>query len=117
MEVPFISSGALSRAHYVLVRKVELAKSTQQADNYLLEEVDALRDRLSRPGFTSVGPAPFPAREALLNVPDRLGTMSRVPHHLAVLFHEYHSWTSSWRAGIRTPACRESGRGWFLHRG
>ena len=61
MEVPFISSGALSRAHYVLVRKVELAQSIQQADDYLLEEVAALRDRLSRPGFTSVGPASFPA--------------------------------------------------------
>ncbi|KAI0282501.1 armadillo-type protein [Russula aff. rugulosa BPL654] len=53
MEVPFISSGASSRAHYVLVRKVELAQSTQQADDYLLEEVVALRDRLSRPGFSS----------------------------------------------------------------
>lgn len=62
MEVPFISSGALSRAHYVLVRKVELAQSTQQADDYLLEEVVALRDRLSRPGFSSVGPVPFSAR-------------------------------------------------------
>ena len=62
MEVPFITSGALSRAHYVLVRKVELAQTTQQADDYLIEEVDALRDRLSRPGFSSVGPAPFPAR-------------------------------------------------------
>lgn len=62
MEVPFISSGASSRAHYVLVRKVELAQTTQQADDYLLEEVIALRDRLSRPGFSSVGPAPSPAR-------------------------------------------------------
>lgn len=62
MEVPFISSGASSRAHYVLVRKVELAQTTQQADDYLLEEVVALRDRLSRPGFSSVGPTPFPAR-------------------------------------------------------
>jgi AP-4 complex subunit epsilon-1 len=56
MEVPFISSGALSRAHYALVRKVELAQTAQQADHYLLEEVVALRDRLSRPGFSSVGP-------------------------------------------------------------
>jgi len=56
MDVPFISSGALSRAHYVLVRKVELAQTPQQADDYLLEEVIALRDRLSRPGFSSVGP-------------------------------------------------------------
>ena len=54
MEVPFISSGALSRAHYALVCKVELAQTPQQADDYLLEEVIALRDRLSRPGFFSV---------------------------------------------------------------
>lgn len=61
MDVPFISSGALSRAHYVLVRKVELAQTPQQADDYLLEEVIALRDRLSRPGFSSVGPTrPLP---------------------------------------------------------
>ncbi|KAI0255354.1 armadillo-type protein [Lactifluus subvellereus] len=53
MEVTFISSGALSRAHYTLVRKVELAQTAQQADDYLLEEVVALRDRLSRPGFSS----------------------------------------------------------------
>lgn len=60
MDVPFISSGALSRAHYALVRKVELAQTPQQADDYLFEEVIALRDRLSRPGFSSVGPTrPF----------------------------------------------------------
>ncbi|KAI9508829.1 ARM repeat-containing protein [Russula earlei] len=53
MEVPFISSGALSRAHYIIVRKVELAQTAQQADDYFLEEVAALRDRLSRPGFSS----------------------------------------------------------------
>ena len=104
MEVPFISSGASSRAHYVLVRKVELAQTTQQADDYLFEEVITLRDRLSRPGFSSVGPALFSRGKLSLNVPDRLGTVSRVPHHLAVLLHEYSSWTSSRRTGIRTPA-------------
>ncbi len=62
MEVPFISSGALSRAHYALVRKVELAQTPQQADDHLLDEVVALRDRLSRPGFSSVGTTrSFPA--------------------------------------------------------
>jgi AP-4 complex subunit epsilon-1 len=59
MEVPFISSGALSRAHYALVRRVELAQTAQQADDYLLEEVVAVRDRLSRPGFSSVGRGRF----------------------------------------------------------
>jgi AP-4 complex subunit epsilon-1 len=66
MEVPFISSGALSRAHYALVRKVELAQTPQQADDYLLEEVIALRDRLSRPGFSSVcTPRPLPVKLSL----------------------------------------------------
>ena len=73
MEVPFISSGALSRAHYALVCKVELAQTPQQADDYLLEEVVTLRDRLSRPGFSSVGPTrPFTPKPAL-NIQDRLG--------------------------------------------
>ncbi|KAI0285247.1 armadillo-type protein [Russula brevipes] len=53
MQVPFISSGALSRAHYALVRKVELAQTAQQADDHLLDEVAAIRARLSRPGFSS----------------------------------------------------------------
>jgi hypothetical protein len=55
MEVPFISSGALSRVHYSLVRKVELAQTNQESDGYLLDEVVAVRERLSRPGFSSVG--------------------------------------------------------------
>ena len=58
------------------------------------------------------------SREKLsLNVPDCLGTMSRVSHHLAVLFHEYSSRTSSARTRIRTPTCCEPGRGWLIHRG
>jgi len=73
MEVPFISSGALSRAHYALVRKVELAQTSQQADDYLFEEVIALRDRLSRPGFFSVcTPRPLPVKLSL-NVQGHLG--------------------------------------------
>jgi AP-4 complex subunit epsilon-1 len=59
MQVPFISSGALSRAHYALVRKVELAQTAQQADSYLLEEVVVVCDRLSRLGFSSVGSGRF----------------------------------------------------------
>jgi hypothetical protein len=75
MEVPFISSGALSRAHYALIRKVELAQTSQQADDHLLEEVVALRDRLSRPGFSSVGPTlPFSVKPTL-NIQDCLGTV------------------------------------------
>jgi hypothetical protein len=43
--------------------------------------------------------------------------MSRVPHHLAVLFHEYSSWASSRCTRIRTPARCEPGRGWLFDRG
>ncbi|KAH9171445.1 ARM repeat-containing protein [Lactarius sanguifluus] len=53
MQVPYSSSGALSRAHYALVRKVELAQTTQQADDYLHEELAVVSARLSRPGFSS----------------------------------------------------------------
>ncbi|THH15512.1 hypothetical protein EW146_g4974 [Bondarzewia mesenterica] len=53
MEIPFISSGALSRTHYALVRNVEGAATAQEADKYLMAEVDSLRDRLSRPGLSS----------------------------------------------------------------
>lgn len=54
MDVPFISSGAISRAHYALVRKVETAPSPQVADQYLLDEVDAVRDQLARSTLTLV---------------------------------------------------------------
>ena len=54
MNVPFISSGAQSRAHYALVRKVEGASSPQQADQYLLAEVNSIRARLGQPGLSLV---------------------------------------------------------------
>ncbi|KAF9268806.1 ARM repeat-containing protein [Marasmius fiardii PR-910] len=45
MDVPFVSSGASSRAHYVLVRKVEEESSFIKADQHLSEAVDiTLRD-------------------------------------------------------------------------
>jgi len=49
MNVPFISSGALSRAHYTLVRRVESANSHQLADQYLLAEVQSMKYRLAHP--------------------------------------------------------------------
>lgn len=54
MEVPFISSGAMSRAHYTLVRKVETASSPSEADQHLLAEVENIRDRLLRSTTTVV---------------------------------------------------------------
>jgi AP-4 complex subunit epsilon-1 len=55
MDVPFISSGALSRAHYTLVRKVE-GSGSESAVNHVLEaEVKAIREQLARPGLSFVG--------------------------------------------------------------
>jgi AP-4 complex subunit epsilon-1 len=47
MNVPFIASGALSRAHYALVRRVESADTSQLADQYLLTEVQSAKHRLA----------------------------------------------------------------------
>jgi hypothetical protein len=60
MDVPFISSGAQSRAHYALVRKVESAASPQQADQYLLAEVKSIQNRISQPGLSIVGSSSIP---------------------------------------------------------
>lgn len=55
MDVPFISSGALSSAHYALIRNVELAQTAQEADHYLLSEVDRLREKFSHARLSAVG--------------------------------------------------------------
>ena len=54
MEVPFVSSGAMSRAHYALVRKVELATSPQAADTILLAEIEDVHYRLMHSTLTQV---------------------------------------------------------------
>jgi AP-4 complex subunit epsilon-1 len=54
MDVPFISSGAMSRAHYALVRKVESANSPQLADRYLLSEIQSLRRGFEDPRLSLV---------------------------------------------------------------
>jgi hypothetical protein len=54
MDVPFISSGAMSRAHYALVRNVENAASPQAADHILLNELDVIRRNLQQPHLSIV---------------------------------------------------------------
>ena len=54
MDVPFSSSGALSRAHYGIVRKVELASTPQHADQLLALEVKATHERLSQRSLKTV---------------------------------------------------------------
>jgi hypothetical protein len=54
MDVPFITSGAICRAQYALVRKVEAAESTQLADQYVLAEVQSIRQRFGTPTLSLV---------------------------------------------------------------
>jgi hypothetical protein len=54
MDVAFVSSGATSRAHYALVRKVESADTTELADQYLHAEVQFIRRKLSEPTLSTV---------------------------------------------------------------
>ncbi|KAI6000552.1 armadillo-type protein [Pisolithus albus] len=49
MDVPFTSSGAMSRAHYSLVRRVETAASIQAADGVILDEINTIRSTLQQP--------------------------------------------------------------------
>lgn len=54
MDVTFTSSGAMSRAQYALVRKVENAASPQAADQILLNELDVIRRNLQQPHLSIV---------------------------------------------------------------
>ncbi|KAJ7350295.1 armadillo-type protein [Mycena albidolilacea] len=49
MDVPFVESGALNRAHYALVRNIESASSPEMADSYILKEVQTIQYRLRHP--------------------------------------------------------------------
>lgn len=49
MDVPFLSSGAMSRVHYSLIRRVEAASSAQAADQTLLSEIQVIRTTLEQP--------------------------------------------------------------------
>ncbi|KAF9445900.1 ARM repeat-containing protein [Macrolepiota fuliginosa MF-IS2] len=51
MDVPFISSGALSRAHYALVRKVEESTSEGVVNRVLEAEVRSIRTQLTQPSL------------------------------------------------------------------
>lgn len=54
MDVPYASSGASSRAHYAIVRKVENAKNAREADVALHEEVLSVRAKLGKGPLATV---------------------------------------------------------------
>jgi hypothetical protein len=49
MDVPFHSSGAMSRAHYAIVRKVESASTIQSGDQHIFLEINFIQERLAYP--------------------------------------------------------------------
>ncbi|TFK74600.1 ARM repeat-containing protein [Pluteus cervinus] len=53
MDVPFISSGASSRAHYALVRKVETADSAQAINRHLSSEIELIRQTFASPSLST----------------------------------------------------------------
>lgn len=54
MNVPFSSSGALSRRHYGLVRAAESSASVQEANNVLRAEMEAVQVDMARADLTLV---------------------------------------------------------------
>jgi AP-4 complex subunit epsilon-1 len=54
MNVPFISSGALSRVHYSLVRNIEESTSEGAANRILESEVKSICLQLAQPGLSPV---------------------------------------------------------------
>ena len=89
MDVPFLSSGALSRAHYALVRNVEVASSPPIADQYLLQEVEDIRDRLAHP-ISAVGSTDATCQGLELTMVFDVEANERMSHHAVILLNELH---------------------------
>ena len=106
MDVPFSSSGAISRAHYALVRKIETA-TPQAADQILLAEVHTIRTQLARSTLTLVSLKQwYLYRTKLIVVPE---TMQGVSGPSALLLHGCKSWRVC-ESGICAPSCHKSRR-------
>ena len=54
MDVTFAASGAINRAHYAIVQKVENANDPGLADDAIIQEIDTIRARFQRPAFSAV---------------------------------------------------------------
>ncbi|KAG8879392.1 hypothetical protein FRB97_001663 [Tulasnella sp. 331] len=56
MDVKYATSGAINHEHYTLVQKVESAKDPGLADEAIIQEIDAMRNRFHKPTFASSSP-------------------------------------------------------------
>lgn len=110
----FLSSGALSRAYYTLVRKTESSSSIQQADQYLLDEINSIRVRLSHPALTLVSTTGI-----MLNPRETdscrcyTDPMQGMLGCTSILLHVDHFWyPRKWCNGLCVIPCGQSSRGW-----
>lgn len=104
MDVPFISSGAISRAHYALVRKVESATSLQSANQHLLTEIKSIRGQLTKPNLSSVRRLLCLLLRAEANV--FIVTMQGILDYPHVLPYDRDTWISPSRhIRLRIVAC------------
>ena len=106
MDVPFLSSGALSRAHYALVRKVESATSSSQVDQIVLAEIETIRSRFARSVHTTVRLYHLPRFDRL---PPYAETDERISCHFAILFHDPGEHRRR-EPRLRTYTCSKLGR-------
>jgi AP-4 complex subunit epsilon-1 len=111
MDVTFISSGAMSRAQYALVRKVENAASPQAADKILLNELDVIRRNLQQPHLSIVRRAFRTYFNCSSSSQAFVEGMQRMLDSNSALYYDsLHRW--SWRPGIRLSARRKSCGAW-----
>lgn len=87
MDVPFSSSGAMSRAHYALVRKIETA-TPQAADQILLAEVQSIQYQLTRSTLTLVSIIYIDVACSEVRLMADAETMQRVFDSAALLRHD-----------------------------
>ena len=106
MEVPFLSSGALSRAHYTLVRQVENAASLQAIDDIILAQVASIQKRFAGRQLSVVCPLSHSSPDSQ---PDRyLGRMQRAPDCAVVLRYDLYR-IFSLGFELRTALCYKPG--------
>jgi len=106
MDVPFLSSGALSRAHYALVRQVENAASLQAIDNILIVQVASIRKQFAGRPLSMVC-APSDCRPN--SQPEKyLARMQRMPNYAAVLFRDLY-WNFPPGFELRAAQCYKPG--------
>jgi AP-4 complex subunit epsilon-1 len=109
MDVPFVSSGALNRAHYTLVRNIESAQSPEIADSYILKEVESIRSRLRHPGVSLVRVNSRHPDVSFNGI--GLERNQRMSHCPAILLHVYHISSPNWKSRFCFAAGCQFSRG------